>query len=137
MFSFNVFGAGIFAIALFLIGLMLLGWSFGIFAAGVIFRFGMRMQVLAWSVAFLIQPFSAVFYPLSSLPPAMQKISLVFPTTHIFEGFRYAVATNKIAWGNLFYAFTLNFILMALALWYFKKSVDRAKKTGLLAKPND
>ena len=134
LFSFNIFGVGIFAIALFATGLVLLGWVFGILVAALIFRYGLRIQVFAWSFAWLIQPFSAVFYPLASMPVWIQKVSLVFPTTHIFEVMRHAFQYNTILWKNMAYAFGLNFILLIVACWVFKKSIDVAKKKGLLTR---
>ena len=134
LFSFNVFGAGIFAIAIFASGLMLFGWVMGIFVAAMIFRYGMRIQVFAWSLSWLIQPFSAVFYPLSAMPVWIQKVSIVFPTTHIFEGLRYAFNNNAIPWSNVAYAFGLNILLLIAACWFFKISLDNAKKKGLLTR---
>jgi ABC-2 type transport system permease protein len=134
LFSFNIFGAGIFAIALFAFGLMIFGWAMGIFVAALIFRFGTRIQVFAWSFSWLIQPFSAVFYPLASMPVWVQKVSFVFPTTHIFEGMRYAFQTNQILWKNLAYAFGFDIVLLLIMCYVFKLSLDIARKKGLLTR---
>ena len=134
LFAFNIFGAGIFAIALFASGLVLFGWVIGILISSLIFVYGLRIQVFAWSFAWLIQPFSAVFYPLAAMPVWIQRISIVFPTTHIFEGMRHAFHTGEIMWKNMGYAFGLNIILLLLACWVFKKSVDLSRKKGLLTR---
>ncbi len=134
LFAFNIFGAGIFAIALFASALMMFGWIIGLFVAALIFRYGMRIQVFAWSFAWVIQPFSAVFYPLASMPLWIQRISIVFPTTHIFEGLRYAFQHNVILWNHVAYAFGINAILIVFACWIFKRSLDTAKKKGLLTR---
>ena len=134
LFAFNIFGAGIFAIAVFSAGLMLFGWIVGIFIASLLFVYGLRIQVFAWSFAFLVQPFSAVFYPLSAMPLWIQKISIVFPTTHIFEGMRYAFQHNAILWKNVAYAFGLNIVLLVIACYTFKKAVDLSRKKGLLTR---
>ncbi|MBI4149853.1 ABC transporter permease [Candidatus Woesearchaeota archaeon] len=134
LYSFNIFGAGIFVVLLFSLALLLLGWVFGIFVTGLIFRYGVKIQVFAWSFAFLIQPFSAVFYPLSSTPLWLQKISLVFPTTHAFEGMRYAFATGKIAWNSLFFAFFLDAILLIVMYYFFLHCFKQARKVGIIAK---
>lgn len=136
LFAFNIFGAGIFMIALSAAALMLFGWVIGILVAALIFRYGLKIQVFAWSVAWIIQPFSAVFYPLASMPVWIQKVSLLFPSTYIFEGMRYAFQYNIILWKDIAYAFGLNAILIVIACWVFKLSLDVSKKKGLLTRKN-
>jgi len=134
LFAFNIFGAGIFVIAISAAGLMLFGWIVGILIASLIFIYGLRIQVFAWSFAFLVQPFSAVFYPLASMPLWIQKISILFPTTHIFEAMRHAFQTNEIIWSSFGYAFGLNAVLLVVACYVFKKSLDLSRKKGLLTR---
>jgi len=134
LYSFDIFSAGIFAVLLFALSLLLLGWVFGIFTTALIFRFGVKIQVFAWSFAFLIQPFSAVFYPLSTLPGWLQKISLAVPATHAFEGMRYAFATGKIAWDSLAYAFVLDAILLVMAYYFFLYCFRQSRREGIASK---
>lgn len=133
-YSFNVFGGGIFVMLLFSLALLLLGWAFGIFVTGLIFRYGVKVQVFSWSFAFLIQPFSAVFYPLSTLPLWLQKVSFAFPTTHAFEGMRFAYATGVIAWNHLTYAFLIDIVLLFAAYSFFLRCFEHSRKTGVAAK---
>jgi len=132
LFAFNIFHAGIIAIALYALGLLVFGWVLGIFVAGLIFRRGLKIQVFAWSFAWLLQPFSCVFYPLASLPIWLQKISLLFPTTYLFEGMRYSMDTGKMAWSNFGLAMIINILLLVIVCWFFRKSLYYAKKRGLL-----
>lgn len=134
MYSFNVFDAGIIAVALFSLNLLLFGWVIGLFVSSFIFRYGMRIQVIAWSIPFLIQPFSAVYYPLDSLPIWVQKISLVFPTTYVFEGMRYAFAKGAILWDYLAWSFGLNIALLIFVCLLFGQSINYARKKGLFVK---
>ncbi len=133
-YSFNVFSGGIFVILLFSFALLLLGWVFGIFVTGLIFRYGVKIQVFAWSFAFLIQPFSAVFYPLSSLPLWLQKVSLAFPTTHAFEGMRLAYSTGAIAWNHVAYAFALDLLFLIAAYYFFLYCFSQSRKAGIIAR---
>lgn len=134
MFAFNIFSAGIFAIALYSLGLLMLGWVFGIFVAGLIFIKGLKIQVFAWSFAWLLQPFSCVFYPLASLPVWLQKASLIFPTTHIFEGMRYSMETGRMAWNSFIYAMIINIILLIAMCIFFRQALKHARKKGLLTR---
>ena len=52
----------------FILLLMMTGWWFGFLVSGLIFRFGRKLQALAWTLVFVISPLCAVYYPLSTLP---------------------------------------------------------------------
>ena len=134
LFAFNLFSIGILGLALYSIALMMLGWVFGIFVAGLIFRYGLKIQVFAWSFAWLLQPFSCVFYPLASIPLWLQKTSLVFPTTHLFEGMRYSMNTGLMAWSSFVYAMLINIMLLVIACLFFRQSLKYARKKGLLTR---
>lgn len=136
LFAFNIFNAGVIAIALYAIGLLVFGWVIGILVAALIFIKGLKIQVFAWSFAWLLQPFSCVFYPLASLPVILQKISLVFPTTHIFEGMRYTLATGLVNYSYVGKALLISIVLIILASWFFGISLKAAKKSGQLSRYN-
>jgi ABC-2 type transport system permease protein len=55
--------------------LLLFGWALGIFTSSLVIRWGHAAEALIWGVPFLIQPISAIFYPLSVLPPWLQVVS--------------------------------------------------------------
>ena len=137
LYSFNILSIGIFYVCLFAFGLMLFGWVTGIFLLGLIFRYGTRVQSFLWLTAWLIQPFSAVFYPLHSLPIWLQKISLLLPTTYIFEGMRTAFNNSAIDFRSLTLSFAINIILLIMAYTFFEKSIAYAKKKGMLTKFNE
>lgn len=56
LYQFNIFTLG-FALVPFVLSLLLFGWAMGLFATGIILRFGSAAQVLAFGLTFLIQPF--------------------------------------------------------------------------------
>ena len=72
----------------FVANLLLFGWILGIFTTAIILRYGTQAQILAFGLIFIIQPFSAVFYPVSALPYTLQIVSLALPSAHVFEGLR-------------------------------------------------
>ena len=134
LYSFNILKMGVLPILLFSTNLMFFGWVVGIFVSALIFRFGLRIQVFAWSLGFLIEPFSCVYYPLASLPAWMQKISMVLPTTYIFEGMRFAYTKNSISFELLFKAYLITFILLLLSYIFFIYAFNQAKKIGVLVR---
>lgn len=134
LYAFNIFQIGGVALAVFTTILLLFGWVIGILIAALIFRYGLRIQVLAWSVGFLIQPFSCVFYPLESMPRWVQLIAVTLPTTHVFEGLRHAIATGELATQSLLIALGLTLLSLLAALWYFHHALAQAKRLGLLTR---
>lgn len=134
LYSYDILQIGGLAISFFATVLLLFGWVIGIVISALIFRYGLRIQVLAWSVGFIIQPFSCVFYPLDSMPGWVQAIAIFFPTTHVFEGLRHAIATGELATGSLLTALGLTFVLLLASLFYFQYALHQAKTRGLLTR---
>ena len=132
-YSFNIFSLGFYFLPFF-VSLILFAWAVGIFITGLIIRFGMRIQAFVWSLVFLIYPISAVFYPVEVLPPFLQKVALLLPTAHIFEGMREVLATGTLSGSNLIWAFSLDIVYMLLAAWFFVIMFEKAREKGKLAK---
>lgn len=135
MYSFNVLSINLAGLALFGFALMITGWAMGIFVASLIFRFGMRVQAFAWSAVWVIQPFSAVFYPVSALPNWAQKIAMILPTSYIFEGMRQLMGDGTINWNYFFISVIAGIIALCLAIMFFKSCLKHARKNGMLVHP--
>ena len=67
IFGFNLLDLGLPLVAFFAV-LVLTSWSLGLISAGVILRYGLGAEELAWSLAFLLLPLCCVYYPVSVLP---------------------------------------------------------------------
>lgn len=134
LYAFNILHIGGGALSLFTAILLLFGWVIGIIISALIFRYGLRIQVLAWSVGFIIQPFSCVFYPLASMPSWVQIIAVMLPTTHVFEGLRHTIATGELAIRPLCTALGLTLVLLIAALLFFQHALRQAKRLGLLTR---
>lgn len=134
LYSFNILSLGVFYIVPFVIGLVFMGWALGLFVSGLIFRLGSRIQVIAWSIPWLLQPFSCIFYPLASLPQWAQRIAILLPTTHIFEGMRAVINNKQVEFINIIYAIGGSFLLMLFAAFFLGASINAAKKSGLLSR---
>ena len=119
---------------IFALGLLIFGWAVGILISAAIFRWGTRIQVFCWSFAWLVQPFSCVYYPLSSLPNGVRQIAALLPTTHIFEGFRYAMTHNALKIDSLIYTFVANIVFLIIGAVVFSASMRVARRKGLLTK---
>jgi len=132
-YSFNIFLIGVSLIPL-IANLVIMGWTVGIVTTALILRFGQEAEVLAWAVAFLFQPVSAVFYPVSVLPHFLQIIAGVIPSSYVFEGMRRVITSGDFPVSDLLWAAGLNGIYLLLALIFFHQNFDIVKKKGLLVK---
>ncbi|MBU6231193.1 MAG: ABC transporter permease [Patescibacteria group bacterium] len=133
LYGFNIFQYGLYTIP-FVISLLWFGWIMGLFVVAIILRFGTTAQVLAFGVIFLIQPFSAVFYPVSALPQWIQWLSYMLPSTYVFEGMRAIVSSGAVSGMALLISFALNAAYMALVFWFFYSMFRKVKERGLLLK---
>lgn len=133
LYHFNIFTLG-FSLLPFITGLLIFGWIIGIFICAIIFRFGTDSQIIAFSFAFLLQPITAVFYPLSILPPFIQKIAWFLPLTHIFEGMRDVLSGAGFSNQHFFWAIGLNVIFLILACLFYAYMFRRVRELGLISK---
>ncbi len=132
-FSLNIFTIG-WGIIPFIINLLLVGWWAGFFIQGMILRFGNRVQAFVWSLVVILQPFSAVFYPVSILPGWMQVIARFIPSSYVFEGLRGVLAGGAVNWQGVAEATILNIIYILLSILFFLSSWRSARRTGMIQK---
>lgn len=126
----NIFLLGFYLIP-FMANLLITGWAVGLIVAGLIVLYGMRIQTLAWTGIFLLAPFSAVYYPISTLPDWAQKIAAFIPTSYIFEGMRSIIVNGELAPGMLLKSFLLNCLFLVLGLVLFNYMFTKSKTKGL------
>ena len=132
-YSFNIFLLGLSLIPM-IVNLVIMGWGLGIITMALILRLGQEAEVLAWAVAFLFQPVSAVFYPVSVLPPFLQTIAQFIPASHIFEGMRIIISGGGFPMHDVLWATALNFIYILTALVFFYWNFSIVRRKGLLAR---
>ncbi len=130
-FGFNLWAMGLALVAFFL-NLFLTSWAIGLFVTGLVLRNGLGAESLAWSLAFLLLPLSAVYYPVSTFPDWLQWISLALPPTHVFEGMRALLLDGVFLGWNMVIALALNAIYLAAGLWAFLKFFDSARNVGAI-----
>ena len=132
-YSYSVFVIGLWLIP-FVFNLVLTGWIIGVFTTSLIMRFGQEAEVLAWSMVFLFQPISCVFYPIEVLPTWLQVIAWANPAAHIFEGMRAVLSTGLPPLTNLGWAVGLNGVLLVGVVMWFYRTVAYCKDQGLLVR---
>lgn len=117
-----------------LFSLLLFGWAVGIATAALVLRFGQAAEALVWGVPFLIQPLSAVFYPLDVLPAWLQPVALLLPSTHIFECLRHVLGGTQARGASLQAALALNVAYLVLAGAFFAWMLERVRVKGYLGR---
>lgn len=135
LYHFNFFAFPLSHALLYLSILLLFGWSVGLLISSLVLRYGSRVQVLAWSTIWVIQPFSCVFYPLQALPAWAQMIARWLPTTHVFEGLRNSLQGQPLVMGSMLYALGSVLVLLLLASLTVSAALQQARKRGSFAKP--
>ena len=131
MFGFNLWGLGG-VLAIFFANLIFTAWSVGILVAGLLLRQGVGAENLAWSIMFLFVPISCVYYPVATLPAALQPIAWMLPPTYVFEGMRAVVIEHQIRVDLMVEALAINGLYLAGALAAFFRLLASARRHGTL-----
>jgi ABC-2 type transport system permease protein len=131
IFGFNLLDLG-FALVAFFAVLVLTSWSLGLISAGVILRYGLGAEELAWSLAFLLLPIACVYYPVSVLPDWLQPVALALPPTHVFEGMRAILLEHRFDAEQLWWALGLNAVYLAVGYVVFSRFLASARVNGTL-----
>lgn len=134
LYQFNMMDTFGFALIPMVANLLFFGWSLGIFTSGLLIRFGHSVEALIWGIPFLIQPFSAIYYPVSILPHWCQVVSRFLPSTYVFEGMREVVGGGKFATYSFLMALGLNAAYFLLASLFFNWMINQSRKVGRLGR---
>jgi ABC-2 type transport system permease protein len=134
IFHLNIFSLGPINLAIFYINLTLFAWSTGIMILGAIFRFGTRIQALAWGLIFLFQPLTASLFPVKILPVPLQILSYFLPPTFVFEAARSSLTKPGVNWEMAAISLAENLIYFVLTIIFFNAMFKKAKDTGQFAR---
>lgn len=133
LFNYNILILG-FSLIPFGLSLLLTGWALGLFVNAAIIYFGRGLVALSWIMAFALQPFACVFYPLSALPAWAQPIAKSFPATWVFEGMRTVLDKGPFPSETLTVSFALNGVYVLIGYFVFTRVMRIALDRGLLTK---
>jgi ABC-2 type transport system permease protein len=133
-FEFSITSMGLSNLVLAFINLTIFAVAVGLVILGIIFRYGTRIQALAWGVIFLFQPLTAVYFPLDTLPSSLQALANLFPPTYVFESARESLSDQSVQWTAVLTAFLLNLVYVAGSLWFFGLMYAGSRRSGQFAK---
>jgi len=130
LYTLNVFTVG-WAFLPFAISLLIFGWTIGFLASSIIIYWGHSVEMFAWMIGGLFAPFSAVFYPVETLPAWTHPICWSLPTTYIFEGMRSILNTGTFPLWYFWTSMILNFFFLTISVALFKFMFEKSRKKGL------
>ena len=133
-FGFNLLQVGPLNLLLFFINLSLFAFWVGLVLLGLIFRYGTRIQAIAWGTIFLFQPLTASFFPVSALPGFLQAVAFALPPTYIFEAARQAFDNRSLNVRYMLIGSVLNLVYFGAAIAIFRFLFRRSKTTGQFAR---
>lgn len=131
LYEVSVFDMGLPLLAFFL-NLQVMGWSIGLFVCGVLMRWGLGAESIAWLAIFAIAPFSGIYYPLSVMPDWLQEIVRILPSAHVFEGMRAVLIENTFRWDLFVNAVALNLVYFAAGVMAFLYFFKLSRRHGLI-----
>lgn len=134
LFKFNILQIGILNLFIYFINLTIFSWAIGVIILAFIFRYGTRIQALAWGVIFIFQPLTGSFFPIKILPMFLQKIAYFIPATHVFESARTNLIDSSTNWNSVGIMSIENIAYAIIALWFFNKMFNKSKETGQFAR---
>ena len=131
LFRYSIFSLGFSLIAFFAM-LLAFGWAIGLAVSGMILRWGLGAEELAWAGIFLVAPVSGVYYPISVLPEWLQVIAYALPAAHVFEGMRAVLLDGTFRWDYFWNALALNIVYLGLGVFVFRSAIRYARNHGML-----
>ena len=131
LFHFSIFSLGLPLIAFFA-NLIVMGWAIGLLVSGIVLRYGLGAESMAWIAIFAVQPVSGVYYPISTLPTWLQYVAAVLPSSHVFEGMRAVLFDHVFRVDLLLHAMALNVLYLAAGFLSFLAFFKIARVRGQL-----
>jgi len=139
----TVFGYNVMAVGLMLLPfmaiLLIFGIAMGVFVSGVVFRLGPSAEWLGWPIPLVLSLFAGVYYPISTLPVALQIIAKAIPPSYVFESLRAILATGTFPSAlvsNLLIGTALSIAYLLIASRFFVVIYRKNLKNGNIARFN-
>ena len=131
LYHYSIFTLGPPLIAFFLL-LLIMGWGLGLMIGALLLRHGLGAESLAWLAVFLLAPASAVYYPVSVLPPWLQYLAWALPSAHVFEGMRAVMFEGVFRVDHFMAAAALDLVYLLFGGAIFLYAFRQARQRGAL-----
>jgi ABC-2 type transport system permease protein len=132
-FGYSIFQLGVMLVP-FLLVLFLFGVTLGLFAIGMILRYGPSAEWFVWPIPAVIQPFCGVLYPIAVLPAWMQGVGHLLPPMYVFEGMREALLEGKFSFSTFSIGMILTVLYLGVAYVFFVYVHRQAIRNGNISR---
>lgn len=129
-FGFNIFSIGGTVVPI-IISLILSSWILGIFLVSFLMFFGKKAATSIYSIAWVLIPFSGVFYSVKMLPQFCQSIAKYIPMYYIFDGLTQLIKNGTDLSQAIVMSLILNMCYLFAAIAILVLVFKFRKKTGL------
>ncbi|MFQ5984006.1 MAG: ABC transporter permease [Alphaproteobacteria bacterium] len=131
LYHYSIFSMGL-ALVAFFTNLLVMGWAIGLIICGLLLRYGLGADSMAWVAIFAIQPISGIYYPIGTLPEPVQVIAYLLPSSHVFEGMRAVLIDGVFRTDLIVNAVELNAVWLVVGALVFLASFRAARRRGLI-----
>lgn len=130
-YHFSIFDMG-WPLLAFFANLLVMGWAIGLLVSGLVLRYGLGAENLAWVAIFTVAPISGIYYPISVLPDWLQVLAHLLPASYVFEGMRAVMFEHYFDYVLFWKAVGLNCAYLVLGIGAFLRAFRVARERGLL-----
>src|SRR5258705_7496807 len=131
LFRYSIFSLG-FPLLAFFVNLIICGWAIGFAVSGLVLRWGLGAEELAWAAVFLLAPVSGVYYPIDVLPGWLQVVAHCIPTSYVFEGMRAVLLQHMFRTDLFAAALAINAVYMACGIALYLLAIAYGRQHGML-----
>lgn len=131
LFEYSVFDIGLPLLAFF-VNLIVMGWAIGLLVSGIVLRYGLGAEGMAWFVVFALQPVSGVYYPIDILPSWLQAVAALLPSSYVFEGMREVLFEHNFSISLWLRSAALDLVYLGVGAWAFLAYFRNARIRGQL-----
>jgi len=133
LYHFNIVNSGLGIVPMMAL-LLLTGWAMAIIVLGLVLYLGSGSEALTWGLLFIVLPLSGALYPVSALPAVVRPVSVILPTTRVFEAARAVATDTPGAWGQIGIAAIATAGLMAAALGFAGLAMGAYRRRGFISR---
>ncbi|MHB1941747.1 MAG: ABC transporter permease [Acidiferrobacteraceae bacterium] len=129
-YHYSIFRMGLPLVAFFS-NLLIMGWSMGLLVSGLVLRYGLGAESLAWAGSFAIAPISGIYYPISVLPFWLRPVAKAIPASYVFHGMRMLLFHHVFDWHAFWISSALNGLYLLIGAASFFAIFRVARVRGL------
>jgi ABC-2 type transport system permease protein len=133
LFAFEITTLGLALVPLIAV-LLVVGWSVALVVMGLILRMGQGAEIMTWGFIAVLLPLSGIFYPVDALPGALQPVSEILPTTHVFAAAQEVVRGRPLPWDEVGIAAGGALVLAALSVFFVTRMLATFRKRGYISR---